>query len=83
MKNTVKDVTEKQAKNLAYRKSLGIAKFVSPLRHVLAKHQVKSVSETGVVSYSPDALGRKAILAAKHGDGGMVQCLARHTMKHG
>jgi len=77
MKNTVKDVTEKQAKNLAYRKSLGIAKFVSPLRHVLAKHQVKSVDEKGVVSYSLDGIGLLAVRAAKRGNGRAVQFLAR------
>lgn len=65
---------ERKRKAIAYA-ALPLARVISPLRHVLAKHTHKT-NFNGTVSRTFDDIAHRAIDAAKRGDGLTVQRIA-------
>lgn len=71
-----KTPTERQQAELARRKAMGVAKYISPLRHVLKKHSHVEKDVKGMPHIVYDYVALDAIWAAKKGLGQVVQRLA-------
>lgn len=75
-----KQVTERQRKELARRKAMGIALIQRPLKHIRAADSYKVTGEDGVERIAFGPAYTKARIQADQGHGAAVQRIARQVL---